>query len=118
MPDQNLLRSLPSVDALLRKRLIERVAHEVDVASLGDPRATNPSTELEAAEIRTGLYKALSTLTAHERLLISLKFDQEASFREIGELLGLPSRFHSHRQLRKVLQKLRKYLEEGGFDGP
>jgi len=48
-----------------------------------------PLDNLEGAELRHSLARAVGTLPEREKLVMSLYYDQELNLREIGELLGV-----------------------------
>jgi len=48
-----------------------------------------PLDNLEGAELRRSLARAVGTLPEREKLVMSLYYDQELNLREIGELLGV-----------------------------
>ncbi|MEZ6135732.1 MAG: sigma-70 family RNA polymerase sigma factor [Pirellulaceae bacterium] len=90
-----------SID-LLRKRELEPKSTALD------PSLTEAghSEDLEAKQL---LQEAMSTLTAGQRALLSLKFDEKLSVREMASALGKP---HTtvQSQLEKAIQKLRNAL--------
>ena len=101
---------------IARRRLADLVAAEIDVASLG--HRTTPESELLTSEFRKALDAALSGLPPADRLLLSLRFEEGASVREIKDILQLPTPFHVYRRLRAVLREIREVLERQGLEGP
>ena len=65
-----------------------------------------PAADAEAEEVRAQITAALSTLPEEQRSVIHLHVWEELSFREIGELLGLPTQTVASRY-RYGLEKLR-----------
>lgn len=57
-----------------------------------------------------GLRYALALLTAEEREVLELRFDQELTFAEIGRVVGI-SRFDARRRLDGALAALRELLK-------
>lgn len=49
----------------------------------------NPATELESVEFRQQIVAAIRKLPERECLLLSLYYDEELNFKEIGEVLGV-----------------------------
>lgn len=96
--------------------------------ALEDWRGSDADTDLipdtiESAEVRTmrgersaGLKAELARLTPREKLLITLRFEDDLTAARIAGILGLPSQFHAYRQLNAVLAKLRTALERRGID--
>lgn len=102
-------------EQLMRLNLARFVAPEINLDSVGDPSTTDPMRYLEAAEVHASLAAAIARLSAPDRLLIGLRFQQGVSVSEIAGLMAMPSRFHAHRRLKKILATLRQSLEEEGF---
>ena len=55
-------------------------------------------------------------MSAQDRLLLRLRFEDEVPVRQIAEIARLPSVFHVYRRLKKALGHLRAALEQRGFD--
>jgi RNA polymerase sigma factor (sigma-70 family) len=70
-----------------------------------DPQALSVTREDQAA-----LERALNGLSAPERLLIKLRFEQDLTLREVAELLDLKDPQTADRRIREVLERLRKEL--------
>lgn len=74
-----------------------------------DPDATPPDARLLADERAAALHEGLTKLSAKDREILALRHDEELSYREIAEALGIPqgtvmSRlFHARRRLRERL---------------
>jgi RNA polymerase sigma factor (sigma-70 family) len=62
------------------------------------------------------LRNALSRLTPRERLLLTLRFEDELSARRIAALTGMPSPFHVYRLLNSILSSVRKRLISEGIE--
>lgn len=58
-------------------------------ALLSDPRAANPAEDLEDAELKDLLGKAILELPEQEQSVITLYYAEELLLREIGEVLGV-----------------------------
>jgi RNA polymerase sigma factor (sigma-70 family) len=101
---------------LVRRRLTDLLAEELDLNELGTDSA-NPETDLLARERAQTMTAALDTLGARDRLLLTLRFEDDLSAREIGEVMGFPTPFHVYRRLTVVLRSLRRGLEDRGVRG-
>ena len=81
-----------------------------DAASLGDLLA-DEDPEHSASEARLMLGPALSALTDRERLIVRLRFNEDMTQAEIGEIIGV-TQMQVSRILQKVLVKLREVLAD------
>jgi RNA polymerase sigma-B factor len=81
-----------------------------DGASLGDLLPTYDD-DLAAIEVRLMLERALANLTPRERLIVRLRFNEEMSQKEIGEVIGV-TQMQVSRLLSKVLRQLRELLAD------
>jgi RNA polymerase sigma factor (sigma-70 family) len=99
----------------LRRALEDSSGPPFDTDLLPDSTA---SAELNAVrgERDAGLRTELALLTPRERLLVTLRFEDDMTAVRIAGILGLPSPFHVYRQLNTVLGKLRLALESHGID--
>jgi DNA-directed RNA polymerase specialized sigma subunit len=94
-----------------------------DVSGGGDLDADSlagQSDDAEAALVhghRNDCLRAeLSRLTPRERLLLTLRFEDNLSASKIATILGLPSQFHVYRKLNAVLAALRERLQSRGIE--
>jgi RNA polymerase sigma factor (sigma-70 family) len=101
-----------------RRRLVDLAAVELNVARLGAPEPNDPESEVRARELTAALGAAVGSLSAEERLLLVLRFEDDLSAREIAEMMGLPTPFHVYRRLNHVLARLRQTLTARGIDEP
>nr|MBA3521296.1 RNA polymerase sigma factor SigF [Gemmatimonadales bacterium] len=60
---------------------------------------------------------AIGELEPRDRLLLTLRFEQELSAREIAGLMGLATPFHVYRRLNRICEGLRERLSGNG-SGP
>lgn len=98
---------------------LERLASVVDdVTSLPDPRATDPEEAAQRAETLQALEQCFRALPPGEQLLLTLRFQDDLSVREVAETMGLPTVFHVYRRLRKALDRLREALVARGIEEP
>jgi RNA polymerase sigma factor (sigma-70 family) len=101
-------------------RAARKALHDVNVAgvdtdSLAGP-GENAETELVHGHRNDCLKAELSRLTPRERLLLTLRFEDNLSASKIATVLGLPSQFHVYRKLNGVLAALRERLESKGIE--
>jgi len=77
----------------------------------------NPEGNVRAAELRNALDDERAQLSAADRLLLQLRFDEDLSASAIASILGLPSPFHVYRRLKTVCDELRRRLTGRGIEG-
>jgi RNA polymerase sigma factor (sigma-70 family) len=104
--------------ANVRKHLADFIAAQVDLDQLSDGTKSNPETSVVQAELRRAVAGVLGTLPNRDRLLLALRFEDDAPAREIADVMGFPSQFHVYRRLKQVLADLRLALEKLGVDDP
>lgn len=102
---------------LVRQRLADLVASDVDPDVLSRPDAATPDDELRSRELGQALDAAVRELDPRDRLLLVLRFDDGRSAREIATTMRFPTPFHVYRRLTAVLGMLRRALERRGIDG-
>ena len=98
-----------------RRNLLDLIGKEIDVDALEDEGSVHPDAEMLSAERRRILQDSLATLDIADRLLLTLRFEDDISVEKIAPMVGLRSRFQVHRRLRSVLEDLRRKLEERGI---
>jgi len=101
-----------------RRRLVDLVSAEIDMAALRDGGTPSPEEEFHSSEAHRALESALNQLPPRDRLLVRLRFEDELPMPEVARALGLPSRFHAYRRLTAVLAALRHELERAGSGRP
>lgn len=98
-----------------RKRLVELVSEEIDLAQLASPdEVPLVDDALQETQMYEALEKALTVLEHRDRLLVKLRFEDDVPMPEIARNLRFPTRFHAYRRLRIVLAQLRSALERSG----
>lgn len=110
-------KEAPSELQGLRARLNAMQAEDISVESLPGTEG-RPDKGVQASELARFLALAKESLSPEDRMLLSLRFEDEAPVREIADLLGFSSVFAVYRRLKKVLRQLRRELEERGVAGP
>jgi RNA polymerase sigma factor (sigma-70 family) len=99
-----------------RRPLLQAIASELDVELMPDEGASPDDATLRSERLAC-LQDALARLTARERLLLALRFDDGLSASRIAGVLGSPTVFHVYRQLNGALGSLRSMLVTRGIDG-
>ncbi len=105
-----------AANRMVRKRLVDLLAEELDVAQLGNPAGTNPETELRAKELASAFSAVMSELEPRDRLLLTLRFEDDLSAREIADVMDFKTLFHVYRRIDTVLAEVRHALERRGVD--
>jgi RNA polymerase sigma factor (sigma-70 family) len=98
-----------------RKRLVDLVGDEIDPANLS-PSGTDPAIELQARDRASAIETTLGALSARDRLLLTLRFEDDLSAREIAQVMGFATPFHVYRRLNALLAELRLALRRRGVD--
>ncbi len=99
----------------IRRRLLDLVGESIDPDYLADGRAIDPAEHTLVIERREILENAMKALTNQDRLLLTLRFELDASVSEIADALKFPSQFHVYRRLKKTLAVLRTALKAQGI---
>ena len=102
----------------IRRRLADSLTADLDTDLLADTGATSADHEAIHAERDELLRAAVETLSASDRLLLTLRFEDDLSAARISAILGLPTPFHVYRRLNIVLGRLRAGLQARGIEGP
>jgi RNA polymerase sigma factor (sigma-70 family) len=96
-----------------RRDLADLVGAEVDVGLIPGAGAT-PDEILQATELSDRLNAAVAELEPSDRLILRLRFQDEAPVSEIARTLSFPSVFHVYRSLNRIYEQLRATLGETG----
>ena len=104
-------------EVMTRRRLVDFIGEELDAESISAP-SPGPDAVVRERELRSALETSLRELDDEERLLLTLRFEDERPVTEIMVSLGLPSKFHVYRRINAALRKLRGALEERGVEEP
>ncbi len=99
-----------------RRQLADLLSAEGVLDSLEFPGGA-PDANVEAAEIREALERALARIDVSDRLLLRLRFEDELSVPEIARLLREQSPFPVYRRIDGILAVLRKELTLAGIGG-
>jgi len=103
------------IQRVARRNLLTLVADEIDLERLEDHRSRRPDDIVCKTELHDALEKALGSLDEADRLLLTLRFEDDVPMSRIGPIVGLESRFQVHRRLKAVLAQLREKLREAGI---
>jgi RNA polymerase sigma factor (sigma-70 family) len=79
------------------------------IPEIPDPRP-NPEAQAVLNERKRKLERALANLSPKERLLIRLRFEQDLTLDQAAKLLGLGNAQRTDRQLKQILERLRKQM--------
>ena len=102
-------------DGRARRQLVDLVSADVDLTTLADPTAPDPDTCLARLECRSVLQSVIGALDPADRLLLTLRFVDEATAWDIANVMGFPSQFHVYRALRRVTRSLKRALQDRGI---
>jgi RNA polymerase sigma factor (sigma-70 family) len=103
------------LERAFRRRLRDLAGDDVELETLPGSDET-PDAALRVDDLRTALAAAVDSLDPADRLLLSLRFDDDLSAQEIARLLHLPTPFHVYRRIDHVLLALRQQLAARGVD--
>jgi RNA polymerase sigma factor (sigma-70 family) len=101
---------------MIRRCLADLLTSDVDVNVISDERRIDPEHRIVHEEMSKKLDEALLQVSARDRLLLALRYEDDASAREIADLMAFPSQFHVYRHLNKVLANLKNALRAKGID--
>lgn len=96
-------------DAVVPRRLIE-LAFDPEVLEQVPDGAPLQDEELERRQTLEQLHAAVERLSPGDRLLLTLRHEDNRSAREIASLMSLPTPFHVYRRLTRVHASLREAL--------
>ena len=101
-----------------RRRLQNLIAAELIPADLQDRNRPTPEKELRVQELAEVLDSVLDGLSAEDRLLLKLRFEDGLPVRKIAEVMTFASEFVVYRRLKSLLMDLKERLEEAGVHDP
>ena len=101
----------------IRRALADSIGEEIDVDQIIDDQSQSVISRTVVAERDELLRFALTRLSARERLLLALRYEDDLSASRIAGIVGLATPFHVYRQLNNILEKLRGMLQSRGVDG-
>lgn len=98
----------------LRRRLVDLVSEDLALDLVPTGNEDDAELALERSEVSEALAAALAALAVEDRLILRMRFEDDASVPEIARLLGEPSPFRTYRRLDRILEGLRRRLQDGG----
>lgn len=101
----------------VRRALKDLTEGEIPPDSIVDSTATSTDSIAIRGELDRVLQSELDRLTPRQRLLLTLRFEDDLSASRIASILGLRTPFHVYRQLNAMLGNLRHALQQRGFEG-
>ncbi len=110
--------AMPDDERAARRRLVDLTASKVDLSSIEDGSRQNAEEELRSEELKTILDTAINELSPRDQLLLTLRFVDGLSAKEIAPLQSWPSPVHVYRRIDYLTAKLRQSLERRGVDDP
>lgn len=99
-----------------RRNLADSLGADIDTDLLPDADAASAEAVTIRAERDARLRAAVAALPASDRLLITLRFEDDLPASRIAGVAGYPTPFHVYRRLNAVLASLRATLESHGLD--
>jgi RNA polymerase sigma factor (sigma-70 family) len=100
----------------VRRSLLEPVQHEQALENIVDGSTASAETRTAVEERDAILRDELEKLSASDRLVLALRFEDELPAARIASVVGLPNQFSVYRQLNSALDRLRAGLESRGID--
>ena len=108
--------SVPPIERAARRRLVDEIWDAREPSSLPGPTSANPEWQLRYAQRRRALEAVLGELSPRDQLLLSLRFEDDLSARQIAEFMGWATPFHVYRRINKLLPELRERLTAMGIE--
>ena len=100
----------------LRRKLTDDDGDDRALETVADPSIRSGEHEAVTRERDSIVRDELKKLTAQERLLLALRFDNGLSAARIAAIVGSSSQFSVYRQLNSILARLRVALESRGVE--
>jgi RNA polymerase sigma factor (sigma-70 family) len=101
---------------MIRRNLLEPAADDRALATIADGGAVSAEWRTVVDERDGILREELEKLSAGDRLLLALRFEDELPAARIASIVALPNQFSVYRQLNSALARLRLALESRGID--
>ena len=97
-----------------RRRLVDLVTEELEPGLAPSDTGEAPDAAIRREQLNTALLASLATLLPRERLLLTLRFEDDLTAREIAIRLRYPTPFHVYRAINGILESLRDRLHRQG----
>jgi RNA polymerase sigma factor (sigma-70 family) len=104
------------VERVARRSLADSLHASLDVERIPDERPGSAEQRLERLDLGQALAAAVATLPARDRLLLTMRFEEDLPVPRISALLEFPTPFHCYRHLNRILHKLRESLRARGIE--
>jgi RNA polymerase sigma factor (sigma-70 family) len=105
-------------ERVARRRLVDLTASHVELSSIEDTGRDDADNALRKHELKQLLDGAIGELDPRDQLLLTLRFVDGLSAREIAPLQSWPSPVHVYRRIDMLMGRLRRALERRGVDDP
>jgi len=99
-----------------RRALSQLSESPVTPDSIPDTWSNSAESILIQADLDVCLQSELARLTPTDRLLLTLRFEDDLPASRIAAIIGVPTPFHVYRRLNSLLHGLRLALESRGID--
>jgi RNA polymerase sigma factor (sigma-70 family) len=100
----------------IRRTLLDSTSDERALDTIADSTIVSAETIAVVGERDAILREELGKLLPRDRLLLTLRFEDELPASQIAAIVGLPNQFTVYRQLNATLSRLRSALELRGVD--
>lgn len=101
-----------------RRRLVDLTASQVELTTIEDSSHEDAENEVRKHELKQLLDSAIAELEPRDQLLLTLRFVDGLSAKEIAPIQSWPSPVHVYRRIDLLMVKLRRALERRGVDDP
>ena len=101
------------IELRTRRSLAQSLFSTVELDQIVSPEHERPDLIAEQGELHARLAQCLGCLSAQDRLLIKLRFEDDLPAIQIMRLLRMPTPFHVYRRLNRLVADLRAALTLG-----
>jgi RNA polymerase sigma factor (sigma-70 family) len=101
----------------VRRALQDLTEGDTPADSIPDSSARSADAAAVRGELDSILQDELAKLTPSDRLLLTLRFEDDLPASRIAGVLGLKTPFHVYRRLNAILAQMRRGLESKGIEG-
>jgi RNA polymerase sigma factor (sigma-70 family) len=101
-----------------RRRLVDLAASQVELSTIPDSAQDDAEKSVRKSELKQMLDGAIGELEPRDQLLLTLRFVDGLSAKEIAPIQSWQSAVHVYRRIDLLLGKLRRALERRGVDDP
>jgi len=104
----------PERERSARRKLVNLAGVNLDVGLLAERSPSNPERTLRETELTEALEVVMRSLEPRDQLLLTLRFEDGLSVRQVADVMRYPSVFHVYRELKRVLRQVREELANRG----